>query len=118
MLPEVQLLCQALLQRKSIFAAKPGRRLKGVASAPELQVCSWHLQCPHQQREPAKLMWLIDQVKGVEVRGIKSMWQTGILRVLSQALGAHKAYTLAASPPIEALLTRLLVSRVIPGSCG
>ena len=47
-LPEVQLLSQALLQRESIFAAKPGRRLKGVASAPELQVCSQHLQCPHQ----------------------------------------------------------------------
>ena len=121
MLPEVQLLCQALLQRESIFAAKPGRRLKGVASAPELQVCSWHLQCPHQQQEPAKLMWLIDQVKGGKVRGMKSMWQTGILRVLRQALGEnvlHKAYTLAASPPIEALLTRLIVLRVIPGSCG
>ena len=120
-LPEVQLLCQALLQRESIFAAKPGRRLKGVASAPELQVCSWHLQCPHQQQEPAKLMWLIDQVNGGKVRGMKRMWQTGILRVLSQALGEnvlHKAYTLAASPPIEALLTRLIILRVIPGSCG
>ena len=48
------------------------------------------------------------------------MWQTGILRVLSQALGAnvlHKAYTLAASPRIEGLLTSLIVLRVIPGSC-
>ena len=48
MLPEVQLLCQALLQRESIFAARPGRRLKGIAFAPELQVCLQHLQCIHQ----------------------------------------------------------------------
>ena len=39
MLPEVQLLCKALLQRKGITAAAPGLRLKGVAFAPELQVC-------------------------------------------------------------------------------
>ena len=47
-LPEVQLLCQALLQREIIFAAVPGRRLKGVAFAPELQVSSQHLQFSHQ----------------------------------------------------------------------
>ena len=53
-LPEVQLLCEALLQREGILAAAPGRRLKGVAFAPELQVWRHTLQCTHQhQRKPA-----------------------------------------------------------------
>ena len=43
MLPEVHLLREALLRREGILAAAPGRRLKGVAFAPELQV--WHTLC-------------------------------------------------------------------------
>lgn len=51
-LPEVPLLSKALLQREGITAAAPGRRLKGVAFATELQVCCHPLQCTllHQRQ--------------------------------------------------------------------
>ncbi len=38
MLPEVELLCQALMQQEGITFAMPGRRLQGTAFATEIQV--------------------------------------------------------------------------------
>lgn len=50
-LPEVDLLCQTLLQREGVISADPGRRLQGVAFAPDIQVsnlnpCAAEYQVP------------------------------------------------------------------------
>ena len=53
--------------------------------------------------------------------GMNSIWQTSILRALSQVLGdyvLHNLRTLAASVSVKTLLTGLTALRVISGLCG
>lgn len=41
MLPEVELLCQALMQQEGVSFTMPGRRLQGTAFATEIQVSTF-----------------------------------------------------------------------------